>query len=78
MPRVSKQKKSIYTLTELLGKAGEVIVEDTPQNIVKSINNVVAPTENITSQSSSVQDTVQGDGKSETTESSNERKDGNY
>lgn len=78
MPIISKKIKSKYAGIEILGKAGELIVEDTPQDIVQNISNVVAPTENITSQSSTAQDTVQGDDKSETTDNSNERKDDNY
>lgn len=72
-----KRKKSRYKLIELSGKLGELVAEDTPQEIVKNTSNVVTSNENITSQSSTIHDTVQGNGKLtsiENGDNSNERK----
>lgn len=74
--RVSRRKNSRYTCGELLGKAGELVTEDTPQEIAKNISNIVTHNKNITSQSSATHNTGQGDGKSsssQTTDNSNKR-----
>lgn len=70
--RVSRRKNPRYTWAELVGKAGELVTEDTPQEIAKNISNIVTTNENITKQSSSTHNTGQGDGKS-STDNSNKR-----
>lgn len=74
--RVSRRKNPRYTWAELVGKAGELVTEDTPQEIAKNISNIVTTNENITKQSSSTHNTGQGDGKSSSikaTDNSNKR-----
>lgn len=76
MPLLSKKKRNYRTI-EIAGKLGELVVEDTTQDIVKNTSNVITSNQNNTKQLSTTQNTVHGNSKSssiETTNNINERK----